>query len=94
MGSCFSLPTSCSSGVRHALCLLQVDQDLEVLATGFGLLTRFEPLLLTDRHGVYFFAHPPLLHFYVAGSFLFQGSLDELETYDEASRRVRDVWGA
>ena len=70
----------------------QVDQDLEVLATGFGLLTRFEPLLLTDRHGVYFFAHPPLLHFYVAGSFLLQGSLDELETYDEASRRVRDVW--
>jgi len=70
----------------------QVDQDLEVMATGFGLLTRFEPLLLTDRHSVYFFAHPPLLHFYVAGSCLLSGSLDSLKIYDDGSRRVRDAW--
>lgn len=67
----------------------QVDQDLEVLATGYGLLTRFEPLLLTDRHDVYFFAHPPLLHFVVGGSFLLHGQLEELARYDAASRRAR-----
>ncbi|MGH9387664.1 MAG: hypothetical protein ACRD2N_25680 [Vicinamibacterales bacterium] len=70
----------------------QQDQDLEVMATGFGLLTRFEPLLLTDRHSVYFFAHPPLLHFYVGGVFLLGGAFDDLRYYDAASRRVRDVW--
>jgi hypothetical protein len=67
----------------------QEDHDLEVLATGYGLLTRFEPLMLTDRHDVYFFAHPPLLHFLVGGSFLLHGSLDELGHYDAASQRAR-----
>jgi hypothetical protein len=67
---------------------LQVDHDLEVQGTGYGLLTRFEPLLLTDRGTVHFFAHPPLLHFYVAGSFLLHGALPDLEFFDTASRRA------
>lgn len=69
----------------------QVDHDLEAQATGYGLITRLEPLLLTDRHTTYYFAHPPLLHLYVAGSFLLHGALPALEPYDAASRRARDA---
>lgn len=69
----------------------QVDHDLEVQATGFGLLTRFEPLLLTDRRTIYYFAHPPLLHVYAAASFLYWGTLPSLEFYDAASQRARDA---
>jgi hypothetical protein len=38
---------------------------------------------------VYFFAHPPLLHFLVGGSFLLHGRLNELSYYDQASQRAR-----
>jgi hypothetical protein len=69
----------------------QVDHDLEVQGTGYGLATRFEPFLLTDRHTIYYFAHPPLLHFYVAGSFLYFGTFPDLEYYDAASRRALDA---
>jgi hypothetical protein len=69
----------------------QVDHDLEVQATGFSLLNRLEPLLLTDRGGLYYFAHPPLLHFLVGSSFLLQGKLEELEYYDQASRRAQEL---
>jgi len=69
----------------------QDDHDLEVQATGYGLLTRFEPLLLTDRQTIYYFAHPPLLHLYVAGSFLYHGTFPALEVFDAASRRARDA---
>jgi hypothetical protein len=64
------------------------DHDHEVQATGYGLATRFEPFLLTDRHTIYYFAHPPLLHFYVAESFLYFGAFPSLEYYDAATRRV------
>ncbi len=67
----------------------QLDQGLETQATGYGLATRFEPLLLTDRGTLYYFAHPPLVHFLVSGSFIGYGELAELVPYDRASRRAR-----
>lgn len=67
------------------------DQDLEVTGTAVSLLTRFEPLLLTDRGGTYFFAHPPLLHAWVGGAHLLSGSLPDLRVYDDSSRRVHDA---
>jgi hypothetical protein len=70
----------------------QQDQDLEVVGTGYGLLTRLEPLLLTDRQSVYFFAHPPLLHLYVAGSYLLDDGVADLRFYYDSSARVRDAW--
>jgi hypothetical protein len=69
----------------------QVDHDLEVQATGYGLLTRFEPLLLTDRSTIYYFAHPPLLHLYAGASLAYYGRLGQLEAFDQASARARDL---
>jgi hypothetical protein len=67
-----------------------LDHDLELQATGIGLLTRFEPLLISDRGPMdYYFAHPPLLHFYVGGSFLYHGQLESLHYYDDLSRRAQ-----
>ena len=66
----------------------QYDHDLEVQGTGYGLLTRFEPFLLTDRNTIYYFAHPPLLHYYAAASFLYYDELDHLKYYDAASQRA------
>jgi len=66
----------------------QEDHDWEVQGTGYALLDRMEPLLITDRGNEYFFAHPPLLHYYVAASFLYHNALDYLQQYDEASRRA------
>ena len=66
----------------------QSDHDLEVQGTGYGLLTRLEPLLLTDRGTFYYFAHPFLLHYYVAGTFLYFNQIDHLAYYDDASQRA------
>ncbi|HSF14309.1 MAG TPA: PA14 domain-containing protein [Vicinamibacteria bacterium] len=66
----------------------QSDHDFEVQGTGYGLLTRLEPFLLTDRETFYYFAHPLLLHIYVAGSFLYFDEMDHLSYYDAASRRA------
>lgn len=67
----------------------QADHDFEVQGTGGALLERMEPLLLTDRGTHYYFAHPPLLHFYVAASFLYFDNSEHLKTYDTVSQRVR-----
>jgi hypothetical protein len=69
----------------------QEDHDLEIQTTGYSLLTRFEPLLVTDRFTIYYFAHPPLLHFYAGASFLYYGAFPALEFFDAASRRARDI---
>lgn len=58
------------------------DHDLEVQATGYALLSRLEPKAATDRGLSYYFAHPPLLHVFVAGSFLLQGEVEALKAYD------------
>ena len=68
------------------------DHDLEITGTGYALLTTFEPSLLTDRWSVYFFAHPPLLHFYVAGAHVLGGAVDDLRVYYDSTQRVRDSW--
>ena len=65
------------------------DADFELQGTGHALLQRFEPLLLTDRNTVFYFAHPLLLHYYVAGSFLYYDQVDHLAFYDAASQRAR-----
>ena len=64
------------------------DHDYETQGTAYGLLTHLKPMLLTDRHTTYYFAHPPLLHACVAGSFLAWGELESLKPYDEAWQRV------
>jgi len=58
------------------------DHDLEMQGTGYALLTRLEPRLRTDRGLQYYFAHPLLLHVYIATSFLYQGELRALQAYD------------
>jgi hypothetical protein len=67
---------------------VQYDHDLEVQATGYGLLSRFEPFLLTDRNTIYYFAHPPLLHFYTAASLMYFDEVGVLKQYDDASLRA------
>ncbi len=62
------------------------DHDYETQGTGYGLLTSLRPTLLTDRGTDLFFAHPPLLHFYAAGSFLYWDKLERLASYDAVWR--------
>ncbi|UPT74412.1 MAG: hypothetical protein M0D55_01290 [Elusimicrobiota bacterium] len=57
------------------------DQDYEAQGTGWGLLTSLSPELKTDRGTPYYFAHPPLVHFYVAASFAGWNRLDKLARY-------------
>ncbi len=61
------------------------DQDDEVQGTAYGLMTRLKPSLATGRGTQYMFAHPPLLHVYVAGSLLYFNLLDRLVVYDSQS---------
>ncbi len=64
------------------------DLDFEGQGTAPGLLYHLEPRLLTDRETTYYYAHPPLLHCYMAGSFLYLGQLDRLDVFEEAWNRV------
>jgi hypothetical protein len=61
------------------------DQDDEVQGTAYGLVHRLKPSLLTGRNTEYMFAHPPLLHVFVAGSLLYYNLVDELVVYDSQS---------
>jgi hypothetical protein len=65
------------------------DHDLDVLGCGYGLLTRFEPLMVSDHQTVYQFSHPPLAYFCTAGSFLYFDRLDYLRYYDAAAQRAK-----
>ena len=67
------------------------DQDMEVQATAWGLSHQQAPLVLTNRGRGYFFAHPPLLHFWVAGSEALHGRLGRLERYAEDALGVVDA---
>jgi len=60
------------------------DQDMEVQATAHALATRQAPLALTNRGTPYFFAHPPLLHLWQAGSFAVAGRLERVRYYADA----------
>ncbi|HYW79508.1 MAG TPA: hypothetical protein VE890_08015, partial [Thermoguttaceae bacterium] len=74
-----------------AVCIVppMEDLDFEGQGTAPGLLYHLEPRLLTDRDSTYYYAHPPLLHCYMAGSFLYLGQLDRLDTFEEAWNRVQ-----
>lgn len=61
------------------------DHDYETQGTGHGLLTALRPSLLTDRGTSLYFAHPPLLHLFVAESFLYWNRLDALAKYADAT---------
>ena len=63
------------------------DHDYETQGTAYGLVHDLVPKLLTDRHTTYYFAHPPLLHACVAGSFLYWNELDDLNRYEAAWKR-------
>lgn len=65
------------------------DQDMEVQSTAYALATRQTPLALTNRGTPYFFAHPPLLHLWQAGSFSLAGRLERVRYYAEAGERAR-----
>jgi hypothetical protein len=56
-----------------------------VQGTAYGLVHRLKPSLLTGRNTEYMFAHPPLLHVFVAGSLLYDTLVDELVVYDSQS---------
>ena len=62
------------------------DQDMEMQATAHALATRQSPRTLTNRSTAYYFAHPPLLHLWQAGTFALSGRLSRVSYYDEAGR--------
>jgi len=62
------------------------DQDMEMQATAHALATSQVPRTLTNRSTAYYFAHPPLLHLWQAGTFALSGRLSRLAYYDEAGR--------
>src|SRR6185503_5536576 len=64
------------------------DQDMEMQATAHALATRQVPQALTNRSTAYYFAHPPLLHLWQAGTFALSGRLSRLAYYDDAGRRA------
>jgi hypothetical protein len=51
------------------------DQDTEVQGTAHGLAHDLEPLCLTNRSTLYFFAHPLLLHVFNASTLVLSGQL-------------------
>jgi hypothetical protein len=65
------------------------DQDLEVQATAHAMAHRMVPSTVTDRGTTWFFAHPPLLHTWVAGAFALSGRLSRVAYTDEAAREAR-----
>jgi len=64
------------------------DLDYEGQGTAPSLVKHFEPRLLTDRDSAYYYAHPPLLHFYMGGSFLYFDRLDRLAVFEDAWDRA------
>jgi hypothetical protein len=65
------------------------DQDMEVQGTAYGLIHDLEPLSLTNRSTLYFFAHPPLLHFLNAPTILMAGQLEAVRAAYDAARAER-----
>ena len=65
------------------------DQDLEVQATADGLARRQVPATVTDRGTTWFFAHPPLLHVWVAAAFVLEGRLGRVADAAELAVEAR-----
>ena len=64
------------------------DQDMEVQGTAHGLATRLAPSMVTNRGTTSFFAHPPLVHLWAAGTFTLSGRLPRVAAYHEAADRA------
>jgi hypothetical protein len=64
------------------------DQDLEVQGTAHALARRAAPMMVTDRGTRYFFAHPPLLHAWVAGTFALSGRLERVGDAEALAERA------
>jgi hypothetical protein len=79
--------TSCIAGTRIVPPL--EDQDMETQGTAYGLITNLEPLSLTNRSTLYFFAHPPLLHLLNAPTLLLAGQLESVRAAYDAARAER-----
>lgn len=62
------------------------DQDMEVQGTAWGLAHDLEPLCLTNRSTLWFFAHPLLLHAFNASTLTLAGELPIVRPpYDAAA---------
>lgn len=67
------------------------DQDMEVQGTAYGIVHELQPICLTNRGTLYFFAHPPLLHLLNAGTLLLAGELNLVKApYDAAKAEAGD----
>ncbi len=62
----------------------QEDHDCKIQATVHALLTRLRPESRLAVAPTSYFSHPPLVHVYVAGSFLYHGQFERLAVYDPA----------
>ncbi|TAN59455.1 hypothetical protein EPN16_07145 [bacterium] len=67
------------------------DHDFERQATAYGLVKHFRPYLLTDRKTLFYFAHPPLMHFYSAYTMLFSDKLDRMKYYYDIAVEAADI---
>lgn len=65
------------------------DQDTEVQGTAYGLAHDLEPLCLTNRSTLYFFAHPLLLHALNAATLTLAGDLEVVRPPYDAARAAR-----
>jgi hypothetical protein len=69
------------------------DLDNEAQGTAYGLINHLKPYMVTNRRMIYYFAHPPLLHFYIGATSLFCGKLEELSYYYKAAKRAETQLG-
>jgi hypothetical protein len=65
------------------------DQDTEVQGTAYGLAHDLEPLCLTNRSTLYFFAHPLLLHALNASTLTLAGDLPTVRPPYEVAKDER-----
>ncbi len=66
------------------------DQDSEVQGTAYGWVHDLQPLCLTNRSTIYFFAHPPLLHLHNAATLGLGGDLETVRPPRDVAARARD----
>ena len=67
------------------------DQDSEVQGTAYGLAHDLQPLCLTNRSTLYFFAHPLLLHAFNAATLTLSGDLETVRPPYDAARTARET---
>lgn len=67
------------------------DHDFERQATAYGLVKHFKPHLLTDRKTIFYFAHPPLMHFYSACTILLSDKLGQMKYYYDIALEGKEL---